>query len=160
VARNTNSVDRIGYLSAAGKTVTIRQDGAPADTNGDGLPDSWQELFFGIGNANSPNAASGFDYDIDGMTNLQEYLSGTNPTDHNSVLRIISFNLASADLSFGLAFPSVIQRYYQVQRTPTLTPPNWQGFTNAVIGTGTSLPQSGPLVTSDPQMFYRVLLVE
>jgi hypothetical protein len=50
-----------------------------ADTDGDGLPDSWEMQYFG-NLAQGPND----DPDGDGFTNLQEYQAGTNPTDGNS----------------------------------------------------------------------------
>jgi hypothetical protein len=49
------------------------------DTDGDGLPDSWEMQYFG-NLAQGPND----DPDGDGFTNLQEYQAGTNPTNANS----------------------------------------------------------------------------
>jgi hypothetical protein len=45
------------------------------DSDGDGLPDSWENQYFG----NLSQTASG-DPDGDGRTNAQEYADGTNPT--------------------------------------------------------------------------------
>ncbi len=53
---------------------------APLDTNGNGLPDSW-EIKYGVTNPAG-------DDDGDGQTNLQEYFANTNPTNATSVLRI------------------------------------------------------------------------
>lgn len=107
VARNTNSASRIGTLLIAGKTVTVVQDGMPPDTNGDGLPDSWQMLYFM--SANATNAGPTLDPDNDGMNNLNEYLSGTRPNDDTSVLRITAFTAPSSQV-FQLAFPSLQYR--------------------------------------------------
>jgi hypothetical protein len=158
VARNTDGDMRVGYLSIAGKTVTVVQDGVPADTNTDGLPDSWQLLYFS--DANSPNAAPGLDFDLDGRTNQEEYTTGTDPTAPDSVLGITAFSLAEAGQMFQLDFSTAPQRYYQIQRTADLLNPDWKGFTNAVIGTGAPLPQQGPVAPDAPQMFYRVRYVE
>lgn len=49
------------------------------DTNGRGLPDWWQQKFFGRLGID-PNA----DPDGDGLTNLQEYRTGANPTAANT----------------------------------------------------------------------------
>ena len=53
----------------------------PADTDGDGMPDSW-ETQYGL-NPNNASDASG-DLDNDGHTNLEEYQNGWNPADPNS----------------------------------------------------------------------------
>ena len=50
------------------------------DSDGNGLPDWWQEQFFGHRGID-PNA----DPDHDGWTNLQEYLAGTDPNKANTV---------------------------------------------------------------------------
>ena len=44
----------------------------------DGLPDDWQAQYFGI---NSLNAGPNDNFDGDGLTNLQEFAFGTNPTE-------------------------------------------------------------------------------
>jgi hypothetical protein len=49
------------------------------DSRGCGMPDSWQLTYFG----NLTNTATG-DYDHDGISNLQEFLDGTNPTNSAS----------------------------------------------------------------------------
>ena len=61
------------------------------DTNGDGLPDTWQIQYFG--SISSPQASPGADPDGDGFSNLQEYLAGTDPTDAHSYLRLDSIQI-------------------------------------------------------------------
>jgi len=51
------------------------------DADGDGLPDSWELAYFG----NLDQTAVG-DFDGDGVSNLDEFLQGTNPTDSASAL--------------------------------------------------------------------------
>lgn len=53
------------------------------DSDGDGLPDSWETQYFG-NLSQGPNG----DYDGDSVTNLQEYQSGTNPTIANATVKI------------------------------------------------------------------------
>ncbi|MFC1498977.1 C25 family cysteine peptidase [Verrucomicrobiota bacterium] len=59
--------------------------GGPADSDGDGMPDSWEDAY---GLNSSSNDAAG-DADGDGMSNLAEYYAGTAPDDTNSIFRII-----------------------------------------------------------------------
>lgn len=157
IARNTTSSSRMGYLTIAGKLVSIYQDGTPADANGDGIPDSWQMLYFM--SANSTNAVPGLDYDHDGVSNLNEYLASTDPTEKSSALRITAFNLANAGPAYQLDFSTAPLHYYQVQRTANLLNPGWKSFTNAVIGTGATLPFTGTTLPNVPTMFYRIMLV-
>jgi hypothetical protein len=56
-----------------------------ADENFDGLPDDWQRLYWGDNPATWPPGH--VDSDGDGVSNLDEFLNGTNPLDPESVLR-------------------------------------------------------------------------
>jgi len=85
----------LGYYALSEKiTVEI-----PPDTDGDGLPDWWEELHFGGPTAANPND----DPDGDGLTNLQEYeldtrLSPVDPdTDNDGLLDGQSITVTSSD---------------------------------------------------------------
>ncbi|HTS18944.1 MAG TPA: hypothetical protein VMP11_15330 [Verrucomicrobiae bacterium] len=56
------------------------------DGNGDGLPDAWQLQYFGC--VTCASAAPGNDADGDGMSNLEEFLAGTDPTNGAASFRI------------------------------------------------------------------------
>lgn len=66
---------RATNVSAAVATSLPVQIQIEDDTNSDGLGDNWELEFFGTLNVNAND-----DLDGDGLTNLQEFLSGTNPT--------------------------------------------------------------------------------
>ena len=51
------------------------------DRDADGLPDSWEQIYFGGLNQNATA-----DFDGDGISNLTEFLDGTNPTNSASAL--------------------------------------------------------------------------
>ena len=68
--------------SALAQTLTINMDGRNAatdDTDGDGLPDGWELLYFG----NLAQDGLG-DYDGDGINNATEFAEGTNPANSAS----------------------------------------------------------------------------
>ena len=83
-----------------------------ADTDGDGLPDSWEEENFG-----NLTATATADSDGDGTTNLMEYLVGTNPGSAASVFRPTS-HVAGGNLV--LTVPTVLGRSYRVWGTANL----------------------------------------
>jgi hypothetical protein len=97
------ATDSVATSSVATLVMNV---GAPADVNGNGLPDAW-EAIYGITDANA-------DADGDGQSNLAEYLAGTNPTNAVSVFKLLS---AAQDNNgfFGLTWSSVGGTRYRVQ---------------------------------------------
>lgn len=55
------------------------------DSDKDGLPDWWEVRYFGA----ITEQSGGDDYDHDGYTNLQEFASGTDPTEKNAQRTLI-----------------------------------------------------------------------
>lgn len=62
--------------------------GIEVDSDGDGLPDAWETLHQMNPNSALCDDGPDFDSDHDGVSNYGEYLSGTDPHDPNSVLRL------------------------------------------------------------------------
>ncbi|HEX5221657.1 MAG TPA: hypothetical protein VFZ59_18985, partial [Verrucomicrobiae bacterium] len=62
---------------SAGVVVPDMDGDGVADIDADGLPDPWE--FEHFGNLSQPATGENGDYDNDGVTNLEEYLNGTNP---------------------------------------------------------------------------------
>lgn len=50
----------------------------------DGIDDAWQRMFFGEDFRNDPNAVAGADPDADGLSNLREFQTATNPVISNA----------------------------------------------------------------------------
>lgn len=87
------------------------------DTDGDGLPDNWENQFtFDPNDLAGVNGGNG-DPDNDQFTNIEEYLAGTNPRDPSSLLRIVT--LASGVRR--ITWQSVPGKRYQVYSTPDVT---------------------------------------
>lgn len=121
-----------------------------------GLPIAWELLNFGHTGVD-PNA----DPDGDGMSNLQEYLAGTNPNDANSDLEITAFNSSPGGISGTVTWESVLTRNYYLQKRLSLNPASlW--FDS---GLGLISPDAGSSTTRSitdtnfPMRFYRVQAV-
>lgn len=98
---------------------------AMVDSDGDGIPDWWMLQYFGhpTGQAGDHSRAQD-DFDGDGMSNLQEFLAGTDPTNPNSVFRIqVSF--VSATNGVQVSWPASASRNYRVQFKDDLSNPVW-----------------------------------
>jgi subtilisin family serine protease len=85
--------------------------GRIVDTDGNGLPDWWEQMYFDHWTGTDPYA----DADGDGENNLAEWLAGTNPTNAAAYLRLESIGHASTN-GFTLQWPSVQGRYYRLLR--------------------------------------------
>ncbi len=59
--------------------LTLEQEESPGDSDNDGLPDSWETLYFG-----NLSQSGSDDFDHDGLTNAEELLSGTHPGKEDS----------------------------------------------------------------------------
>jgi CotH kinase protein/Lamin Tail Domain/Chitobiase/beta-hexosaminidase C-terminal domain/Immunoglobulin domain/Bacterial TSP3 repeat len=89
------------------------------DTDNDGLPDAW-EAAYGFATNNAANAT--LDSDGDGMSNWQEYVAGTDPTNALSYLKIDSLTAAGgATISFG----TIANKTYTVHYTDALGSGLW-----------------------------------
>jgi len=116
---------------AAAPTAGRANSAAVSDTDGDGMPDTWER-----DNGLDPNSAAdaALDSDADGLTNLQEYIAGTNPRDGASrvALRVASTTGGKASVEFA----TVVGKSYSVQFRNSLLPSTlWQNVAST-NGTG------------------------
>ena len=90
------------------------------DNNFDGLPDDWQEMFWGPDPAQWPSATA--DSDGDGATNAREYFAGTDPTNAKSLL---SQKITHRGQNLKLEWNTIPGFIYQVQSSDSLAPVVW-----------------------------------
>ena len=103
------------------------------DADGDGLSDGW-ELANGldVSDPTGVNGASG-DPDHDDVTNLAEFIAGTDPRDAGSYLRIDSI---SAHPDVTLTFLAVSNKTYTLQYRTSLSSGSWTDFTHVEAAAG------------------------
>jgi subtilisin family serine protease len=120
------------------------------DTDANGLPDWWEQLYFGQLTGTNPSA----DPDHDGATNFQEFMADTNPTNAVSKLRITS--IARQTNGVQLGWTGGVQSRQYIQRKAGL------GGTNAWITLHTNEPPtsaSGSFLdthATNTSSFYRL----
>ncbi len=125
------------------------------DTDGNGLPDWWEKTYF---NQLTGIAANG-DADGDGLSNLQEFLAGTSPTDASDALRFTSFGTNDLNGSTQITWSSVPGKTYQLWRTDSLNGTWLSDLPNSLITADagqTSLSYSDTTSNGVPRRFYRV----
>ncbi len=132
------------------------------DSDGDGLPDDWENFYFGSLINGTTN-----DVDADGVNNLAEYQAGTIPTAATNTFRLLSIQHQSTTAELRFTFAP--RRQYSVQWSDDLQ--NWQTVTNPSLShssawltkTGTNLVYPSPVYSvwhdtsaTNQQRFYRV----
>jgi hypothetical protein len=95
-----------------------------ADTDGDKAPDTW-ETQFGFNPADGSDG--GLDFDGDGMSNANEWRSGTNPNDPASYLKVDQIDVTGSTL---LTFGALSNRSYTVEFRDSLDAGLWSQLTH------------------------------
>jgi len=108
---------------AAEPTPGAAFDTQASDTDGDGIPDTW-EREHGT-DPLQPDASA--DPDGDGFTNAAEFLAGTDPRDAASALRLewVGMNAVPAPGELRLKFLASAGRTYAIQKRSDLTQGPW-----------------------------------
>ena len=171
IADNIPGTDNIRQaidVGGAGRTsafyrVRLNQSPNPAlaDSDGDGIPDWWMLAYFGHATGlESDHSCAGNDCDGDGLSNLQEYLSGTNPTNSASAFRILAVAREGSDLR--VTWFTAGGHTNVVQATPDLGASYSDISSNVLIAGGSDTTTNYLDVggaTNWPVRFYRARLV-
>ena len=125
------------------------------DTDGNGIPDWWENQYFG----GRTNCTAGADSDGDLADNLNEYGAGTDPTNAASCFAISGFSISSVGSDTIIRWSSVTGKTYAIERG-----------TNLLAGAGafsmvvTNIPASAPentwtnAGTSGQAEYYRIVV--
>ncbi len=126
------------------------------DTVGNGICDDWERAHFGIIGID-PHA----DPDGDGMTNLEEFLAGTDPNDPDSVLEITG--IESGDGLTSLRWNSrqtdtVPRRSYRVRAagSPTIPRTGWSVLQEDIPPQGAETTFEDVATDTEANRFYRI----
>ncbi len=149
-AVNLYGNEPLNWIEAAPTPGVDNSTTAP-DTDGDGIPDAAEDQM-GL-DRNDPLDAA-LDPDKDGMTNLEEYLAGTDHLDANSHLRLDGV-LVGGNVS--LSFEAVAGRTYSVLHTPSLSPVNWTKLTDVPAQVVTQPVSVMDPLTAAGTRFYRLV---
>jgi subtilisin family serine protease len=127
VARILGNVDIIPDLTNYVRTSGRLNLQKIVDTDANALPDWWEQQYFGQLTGTNPNS----DPDHDGANNRAEWLSGTNPTNAASVLRLTA--VCSGGTNLVIQWPSVAGKIYTLEGEANLL----TGF-NSIVHTNIS----------------------
>jgi hypothetical protein len=145
----------INLNDMAGNYVQTDHIAMGVDSNGNGIADAWEYLYFGgllssgQQNSLSPNG--------NGMTLLQDYLAGINPNAPDSGLRIIAISAIPGGSTSSISFTSSVGRLYAIEVNDDITQPlSWTDS-----GLGIFVPDSGVNTTRNvmaaaTKRFFRV----
>lgn len=127
-----------------------------ADSDNDGMPDTFEQQYFGSATGGDPAG----DNDGDGTSNLAEYRAGTSPTDPTSVFRITQIRRSGNDIL--VTFPARAGKLYQLEASADLL----DGFPFVVTTTARitsdallELTDAGAAAAPTTRRFYRLVVL-
>lgn len=152
-ALNTLSIRPVVFNLAGsvnGNTVSMV---VQRDFDGDGMGDAWETNYFGFNTNNAADAL--LDFDQDGMSNRDEFLAGTNPTNALSLLKIVQ----TATNASVLEFVAQTNLTYAVLGRTNLTGAPWTVVTNILPSSSVRTVQVNSAVSPlpNPERYYRVV---
>jgi len=155
----------IGGANRSSAFYRVRLNESPnpvlADSDGDGIPDFWMMQHFdhSTGQVADKSRAED-DADGDGMSNWEEFLAGTNPTDGASAFRVLSITRENDDLRVTWLTAGGRTNAVQAASGPS---GSYSDLSSNIVIAGVSDTTTNYLdlgaVTNSPGRFYRIRLV-
>lgn len=130
-----------------------------ADSDGDGVPDWWTQKFFNHADGQAADQSrADDDADGDGMSNLAEYVSGTDPMDSTSYLHMLNVETQGDDKFISW---SAIGGVSYVLQIATNLPDGFFDLSPVITldQDGTASFTDVGAATNSPERFYRVRVV-
>jgi hypothetical protein len=123
----TNPVSWVAYDPTPGGPLPA----AWQDSDGDGLPDGWEQTYGFVQGVDESND----DTDDDGLTNLQEFISGTNPLLASDALRLTPISVTSSanNVTVLLGFNARSNKTYTVVYRDTVPGSPWTQLLNVGV---------------------------
>jgi len=126
------------------------------DTDGDGLPDGWELLYF----PSLPSTDGSGDADADLISDFDEFAADTNPKDVNHFFIAVDTGLVGTPRTARVTFVSSPTRTYEIEanESPSLPPGGWISKSAPFPGAPgqTTWTDSSPAPASDTGIVYRV----
>ncbi len=151
-ASHTYTYDNAGNLLQRAATVPGAAIVPGGDSDHDGLPDEWEQQYFGTLARNGTG-----DYDLDGMSDFAEFLAGTLPNNAASVFKIIRVTPLSG-VSTEIEWTSVPGKTYHVQYKNALDAPTWSDLPGDVTANSGTASKVDAMMGGTAKRFYRVAL--
>jgi hypothetical protein len=128
-------------------------EGGSIDADNDGLPGEWEDAH-GL-NDNSPTGDNGADGDPDGdgLTNMEEYLTGTHPNDGDSALK---FSTVEKSADTTLTMSAAEGRSYSVLYQTNLGAGSWTKLADVPEGAARTVTITDP-APAEGGRFYRLV---
>jgi len=121
------------------------------DSDGDGMDDDWEVAYFG----NLSRDGTG-DFDGYGVSDLQEFLAGTDPTNSNSVFRVFTV----APIGGGSAhvmWTGNPARNYRVEFKDDLNAASWTPLNGIFSWNGSTASMTDTTATNSTHRYYHVV---
>ncbi|HUL51573.1 MAG TPA: hypothetical protein VLU94_03200 [Candidatus Nitrosotalea sp.] len=124
------------------------------DSDVDGMDDQWELNYFGTLSRDGTG-----DSDGDGVSDLREFQTGTDPTDPTSLFRVEIVYPTTSGESPVITWPLVFGKINRVESKDDLNDANWQTVSGNVVSVG-NRGYITDLGSAPGQRYYRIVLTQ